>query len=92
MIFISNNYVCWYIQWDAFFKHAYFAGGTLYKVIRGVFIVVVAMLAVYTDMLFVDIDGWNASCDFVCFCRESLIASHTAMLESSEPLMYFSLK
>ena len=27
------------------------------KVIRGVFIIVVAMFAVYTDILFVDIDG-----------------------------------
>ena len=41
-------------------KRAYFAGRTPYKVIRGVFIVVVAMFAVYTDMLFVDIDGQDA--------------------------------
>ena len=33
----------------------------MYKVIRVVFIVVVAMFAVYSDMLFVDIDGQDAS-------------------------------
>ena len=83
----------------------YFVGGTQYKVIKGVFIVVVAMIAVYTDRLFVDIDGDDASCDFVYFFRlglqsssccilsgEIVIASVTAMLESCEPLRYFSLK
>ena len=33
----------------------------MFKVIRGVFIVVIAMFAVYSDMLFVDIDGQDAS-------------------------------
>ena len=41
----------------------------MYKVIRGVFIVVVAMFAVYSDMLFVDIDGQDASRDFINFFR-----------------------
>ena len=61
---------------QAFFNRAYFAGGTLYNVIRGVFIVVVAMFGVYTDMLFaVDIDGQDASCDFENFFRLGLQSS-----------------
>ena len=52
----------------------YFVGRTLYKVTKGVFIVVVAMIAVYTDM-FVDIDGDDASCDFVYFFRLGLQSS-----------------
>jgi len=60
---------------EAFLKRAYFAGGTLHKVIWGVFIVVVAMFAVYTDMLSIDIDGQDASRDFVNLFRFGLQSS-----------------